>query len=57
MTIFVSGTLSPNESQLLVMGTKVSLLAKKEFLENAKFDFGFVEGLVNVLNVMLKDLI
>ena len=57
MTIFVPGTLSPDDSQLLVMGTKVFLLAKKELLENAKFDFRSVEGLVNVLNVMLKDLI
>ena len=57
MTIFVPGTLSPDDSQLVVMGTEVSLLAKKELLENAKFDFRSVEGLVNVLNVMLKDLI
>lgn len=57
MTIFVPGTLFPEDSQLLVMGTKVSLLAKKELLENVKFDFRSVEGLVNVLNVVLKDLI
>lgn len=57
MTIFVPRTLSPEDSQLLVMGTKVSLLAKKELLENVKFDFRSVEGLVNVLNVVLKDLI
>lgn len=44
MTIFVSGTLSPDDSQFLVMGTKVSLLAQKELLENAKFDFRSVEG-------------
>ena len=36
MTIFVSGTLSPDDSQFLVMGTKVSLLAQKELLENAQ---------------------
>ena len=57
MTIFVPRTLSTEDSQLLVMGTNVSLLTKKELLENVKFDFRSVEGLVNVLNVVLKDLI
>ena len=55
--IFVPGTLSPDDSQLFVVGKKVSLLAKTELLEIAKIDFYFVEGLVIVLNVMLKDLI
>ena len=57
MMIFVPGTLSPDDSQLFVVGKKVSLLAKTELLEIAKIDFDFVEGLVIVLNVMLKDLI
>ena len=55
--IFVPGTLSPDDSQLFVVGKKVSLLAKTELLEIAKIDFYFVEVLVIVLNVMLKDLI
>ena len=40
-----------------MMGANVSLLAKKELLENAKFDFRSAEELVNVLDVILKDLI
>ena len=35
----VPGTVSSDDSQLFVVGTKVSLHAKKELLENAKFDF------------------
>ena len=57
MPIFFPGTLSPDDSELFMMGANVSLLAIKELLENAKFDFRSAEGLVNVLDVILKDLI